>query len=147
MSLNVIDVNIIKKLLSDARKSYRTIAWELGISPPTVLKHVKKLEKSRVIRSYSAQLDHEKIGYDLTAVIEITAVKGKIAEVENHVSRIPNVCAVYDITGLTDMIIVAKFKNRSELSNFVKKDLSLSHIERTNTDVVLITVKEDYRFV
>ena len=80
MSLNVIDVNIIKKLLSDARKSYRTIAWELGISPPTVLKHVKKLEKSRVIRSYSAQLDHEKIGYDLTAVIEITAVKGKIAE-------------------------------------------------------------------
>ena len=127
MSLNVIDVNIIKKLLSDARKSYRTIAWELGISPPTVLKHVKKLEKSRVIRSYSAQLDHEKIGYDLTAVIEITAV--------------------YDITGLTDMIIVAKFKNRSELSNFVKKDLSLSHIERTNTHVVLITVKEDYRFV
>ena len=93
MSLNVIDVNIIKKLLSDARKSYRTIAWELGISPPTVLKHVKKLEKSRVIRSYSAQLDHEKIGYDLTAVIEITAVKGKIGEVENHVSRIPNVCA------------------------------------------------------
>jgi len=145
--LDTVDVDIIKKLLSDARRSYRTIAWELGISPPTVLKHVKMLEKNRIIRSYSAQLDHEKVGYDLTAVIEITAVKGKISEVEHHVSHFPNVCAVYDITGLTDMIIVAKFKNRSELSNFVKKDLSLPHIERTNTHVVLITVKEDYRFI
>ena len=68
-------------------------------------------------------LDHEKLGYDLTAVIEVTAIKGKITEVEKHISKFPNVCAVYDITGLTDMVIVAKFKSRGELSNFVKKDL------------------------
>jgi DNA-binding Lrp family transcriptional regulator len=57
------------------------------------------------------------------------------------------VCAVSDITGLTDMIVVAKFRNRKELSNFVKKDISLPYVERTNTHVVLITVKEDFRFV
>jgi hypothetical protein len=45
------------------------------------------------------------------------------------------------------MTIIAKFKNRAELSNFVKKDLSLPYVERTNTHVVLITVKEDFRFV
>ena len=45
------------------------------------------------------------------------------------------------------MIIVAKFKNREELSNFVKKDLSLPYIDRTNTHVVLITVKEDFGFI
>lgn len=66
-------------------------------------------------------LDHEKLGYDLTAIIEVTSVKGKIAEVEKHVAKFPNVCAVYDITSLTDMIVVAKFKNSTHLSNFVKK--------------------------
>ena len=140
------DVKILGKLLSDARLSYRKIADEIGVSPPTVLARVKKLENDSVIKFYSAVLDHEKLGYDLTAIIEVTSIKGKISEVEKHIAKFPNVCAVYDITGLTDMIVVAKFKNRSQLSNFVKKDLALPYVERTNTHVVLITVKEDFRF-
>jgi DNA-binding Lrp family transcriptional regulator len=31
------DVKILKKLLSDARMSYRKVAEEIGVSPPTVL--------------------------------------------------------------------------------------------------------------
>ena len=147
MSLDEIDLRILDSILKDARKSYRKIADDINVSPPTVLSRVQKLEKGRVIKSYSAVLDHEKLGYDLTAVIEVTAIKGKITEVQKHISKFPNVCAVYDITGLTDMIIVAKFRNREELSNFVKKDMSLSYIERTNTHMVLITVKEDFGFI
>jgi len=141
------DVKILAKLLSDARLSYRKIADEIGVSPPTVLARVKKLESDSVIKFYSAVLDHEKLGYDLTAIIEVTSVKGKIAEVEKHIAKFPNVCAVYDITGLTDMVVVAKFKNRAQLSNFVKKDLALPYVERTNTQLVLLTVKEDFRFL
>src|SRR5215831_184263 len=140
------DVKILSKLISDARFSYRKIADQIGVSPPTVLARVKRLENDNIIKFYSAILDHEKLGYDLTAIIEVTSVKGKISEVESHIAKFPNVCAVYDITGLTDMVVVAKFKNRTQLSNFVKKDLSLPFVERTNTHVVLITVKEDFRF-
>ena len=147
MSLDEIDLRILGSILKDARKSYRKIADDINVSPPTVLSRVQKLENGHIIKSYSAVLDHEKLGYDLTAVIEVTAVKGKITEVQKHISKFPNVCAVYDITGLTDMIIVAKFRNREELSNFVKKDMSLSYIERTNTHIVLITVKEDFGFI
>ena len=141
------DVKILKKLLFDARMSYRKVAEDIGISPPTVLARVEKLQSEGIIKSYSALLDHERLGYDLTAIIEITATKGKIVDLERQIARFPNVCAVYDVTGLTDMMVVAKFKNRRELSNFVKKDLSLPYIERTTTHVVLITVKEDFRFV
>ena len=141
------DVKILTKLLTDARLSYRKIAQEIGVSPPTVLTRVEKLERENIIKFYSAVLDHEKLGYDLTAIIEVTAVKGKISEVEKHIAKLSNVCAVYDITGLTDMMIIAKFKNRKELSNFVKKDLSMPYVERTNTHVVLLAVKEDFRFI
>lgn len=141
------DAKILKKLLSDARMSYRKVAEEIGVSPPTVLARVEKLESDGIIRSYSTLVDHEKLGYDLTAIIEITATKGKIVDLERQIAKFPNVCAVYDITGLTDMVVVAKFKNRKELSNFVKKDISLPYVDRTNTHVVLITVKEDFRFV
>ncbi len=134
-------------MLKDARMSYRKIADEIDMSPPTVLSRVQKLEKEKIIKSYSALVDHEKLGYDLTAVIEVTAVKGKITEVQKHISKFPNVCAVYDITGLTDIIVVAKFKNRKDLSDFVKKEMSLPYIERTNTRMVLVTVKEDFGFI
>jgi DNA-binding Lrp family transcriptional regulator len=147
MKLDETDVKILIKLLSDARLSYRKIAQEIGVSPPTVLTRVEKLERENIIKFYSAVLDHERLGYDLTAIIEVTAVKGKISEVEKHIAKLPNVCAVYDITGLTDMMIIAKFKNRNELSNFVKRDLSMPHVERTNTHVVLLAVKEDFRFI
>jgi DNA-binding Lrp family transcriptional regulator len=147
MDMDETDVKILTKLLGDARLSYRKIAQEIGVSPPTVLTRVEKLERENIIKFYSAVLDHEKLGYDLTAIIEVTAVKGKIAEVEKHIAKLSNVCAVYDITGLTDMMIIAKFKNRKELSNFVKKDLSMPYVERTNTHVVLLAVKEDFRFI
>jgi DNA-binding Lrp family transcriptional regulator len=147
MVMDETDVKILTKLLTDARLSYRKIAQEIGVSPPTVLTRVEKLERENIIKFYSAVLDHEKLGYDLTAIIEVTAVKGKISEVEKHIAKLPNVCAVYDITGLTDMMIIAKFKNRKELSNFVKKDLSMPYVERTNTHVVLLAVKEDFRFI
>ena len=29
------DIKILKKLLTDARSSYRKIAFEIGVSPPT----------------------------------------------------------------------------------------------------------------
>ena len=147
MDMDETNVKILRKLLSDARLSYRKIAEEIGVSPPTVLSRVEKLESDNIIKFYSAVLDHEKLGYDLTAIIEVTAVKGKITEVERHIARLSNVCAVYDITGLTDMVIIAKFKNRKDLSNFVKRDLSMPYVERTNTHIVLLTIKEDFRFI
>jgi DNA-binding Lrp family transcriptional regulator len=146
-TLDEIDIKILRKLISDARLSYRNIAEQIGVSPPTVLARVEKLEKNKIIKSYSALLDHEKLGYDLTAIIEVTAIKNKVVEVEKVLSKYENVCAIYDITGLTDMIIVAKFRNRKELSNFVKKELSIPSVQRTNTHLVFITVKEDFKLL
>jgi len=145
MSLDETDVKILKTLTSDARLSSRQIAKQCGISIGTVLSRIKKMEKNRIIRGYSALLDQEKLGYELTVVSDITVSKGRLLEVENEIARLPNVCCVYDVTGLIDAVIIAKFKNREELSKFTKRLLSLPYVERTNTHVVLTTIKEDFR--
>lgn len=147
MRLDETDLKILKVLTSDARLSSRKIAKQCGVSVGTVLSHVEKMEKEGVIEGYSALLDHEKLGYELTVVSEITVSKGRLLEMENEIARLPNVCCVYDVTGLIDAIIVAKFKNRNKLSNFTKRLLSLPYVERTNTHVVLTTVKEDFRLI
>jgi len=143
--LDETDVKIVKALTLDARLSSRQIARQCGVSIGTVLSRMKKLEKEGIIKGYSALLDHEKIGYELTVISEITVSKGRLLEMENEIARLPNVCCVYDITGLIDAIIVAKFKTREELSKFTKRLLALPYVERTNTHVVLTTIKEDFR--
>ena len=145
--LNETDLKILKSLLEDARFSSRQIAKNVGVSVGTVLSRIKKMEDDGLIKGYSVLLNHEKLGYQLTVVTEITVSKGKLVETENEIAKIPNVCVVYDVTGLTDAIIVAKFKSREELGQFTKRLLSLPFIERTNTHVVLTAVKENFRLV
>jgi len=139
------DEKILKNLLVDARLSARQLSLKLGLSTVTVLSRIKKLEKEKIIKGYTSILNHEKLGYDLTAVIEIIAKKDKLVQVEDELSGIENVCAVYDVTGNTDTLIIAKFKGREDLSKFIKNLSVISNVESTITHVVLNTVKEDFR--
>jgi len=145
--LNEVDMKILKALTLDARLSSRQLAKQCGISTSTALSRVKKLEEEGIIKGYSALVDHEKLGYALTVVTEITVSKGRLLEVESEIAKLPNVCCVYDVTGLIDAIVIAKFKNREELSKFAKRLLAMPYVERTNTHVVLTTIKEDFRLV
>jgi len=141
------DIRILEVLLSNAKLSYRDIGSRVGVSAATVMTRVKNLERQGIILRYSAILDHEKLGYELTAITEITVSKGKLLEMEQEIAKLPSVCAVYDTTGLTDAILIAKFKSRQDLSNFTKSLLAMPFVERTNTHLVLTTVKEDFRLV
>ncbi len=147
MRLDETDGKILKTLTLDARLSARQIAKQCNISIGTALARIKKMEEEGVIKGYFASLDQEKLGYELTVVTEITVSKGRLLEMENEIARLPNVCCVYDVTGLTDAFIIAKFKNREELSKFTKRLLALPYVERTNTHVVLTTIKEDFRII
>jgi len=140
-----LDQKILKHLLVDARQSSRQLALKLGISTVTIISRLKKLQAEKIIKGYTAILDHEKLGFNLTAVIEVVARKDKIIEIENELAGIDNICAVYDVTGTTDTFIVAKFKGRDDLSEFVKKISSKPNVENTITHVVLNTIKEDFR--
>jgi DNA-binding Lrp family transcriptional regulator len=145
MELDNLDKMILKELMTDARQSFRDLAKKTHASVVTVAQRVRKMEKAGVIKGYSAQVDHEELGYGITTVTEVTVSKGKVVEVEKDISKLPHVCAVYDVTGEEDSIVISKFKNREELSTFTKAVLALPHVERTNTHVVLNTTKEDFR--
>jgi DNA-binding Lrp family transcriptional regulator len=141
--LDEVDKAILRELISNARLSFREIARRIGVSTATVANKVRRMEEEGVIRGYTAIVDAEKLGYDIVAVIEVVISKGKVANVEEEIAKAPNVQAVYDVTGESDAMIVARFKSRAELSNFVKKLLSMEYVERTITHVVLNVKKEE----
>jgi DNA-binding Lrp family transcriptional regulator len=145
LEIDEIDRKILDELTADCRVSYRQLAKKVKVSIGTALNRIKRMEKMGVIKGYSAIVDQEKIGYQLTGIAEITVSKGKLLDMERAISKLPNTCAVYDVTGLTDAIVIAKFHHREELSRFTKLLLGMPFVDRTNTRVVLTTIKEDFR--
>ena len=145
MNLDETDKKILKYLMINARQSARQISLKLGISTFTVISRIKRLEKEKIIKGYTTVINHEKIGYTLTAIIEIMAKNDKVVDIEEEISKIENICGVYDVTGSTDTMIIAKFKERQELSKFVKDLATIPNVKNTITHVVLNTAKEDFR--
>jgi len=145
--MDELDKKILQHYLLDGRLSYRELGHRLGVSTTTIQSRTQKLEKAGIIKGYSAVFDHEKIGFQLTAITEVSVAKGKLIELEREVAKMPQVLAVYDVTGLTDAIVIAKFKSREDLSKFTKALLAMPFVERTNSHIVLTTVKEDFRLL
>jgi Lrp/AsnC family transcriptional regulator, regulator for asnA, asnC and gidA len=142
MKIDDTDKKILNCLLDDSKLSFRKVADKANVSAVTVLKRVKELEKEKIIKSYTTELDYQKLGYDVTVIIKMKISKGKLFEVEKKIAADIHVFAVYDITGDFDSVVLARFKNIKSLDSFLKRIQTYDFIEKTETNVVLNTIKE-----
>ena len=138
-----ISQKVLKEYLIDSRQSFREIARKIGISCGTVASRVKDMEKKGIIKKYTTLLNYEKLGYELTAVTEIIVSEGMMMEVGEMIANIRHTVGVYNVTGDSDILVIAKFKSRQDLSAFTKTILKMAHVVRTKTHVVLNTLKEE----
>ena len=139
-----LDIKILVELHEDARKSLREIAEKLNVAEGTVYNRINKLRKYGIIEKFIPIVNYSQLGFDLIALIGITAEGGYLVNIEESIAEEPNVTAVYDVTGEYDMIVVAKFRDRESLNGFVKRVAGLEHVLKTYTMLVLNVVKETH---
>ena len=147
MALNYKDSELLKHLSKNGKASQRELAEVTGLALGTVSNHLKVLEKNKIIKGYSANINPEKVGFTLSATIHLRITKGKIMDVQASIAKHPRVYIVYDITGEWDSLVLARFKDREEMDEFIKTTLSQKNIERTSTSLVLNNVKEEMRLI
>ena len=145
MELNDKDSELLRCLNKNGKASQRELAGLTGLALGTVSNHLKSLEKKNIIRGYLPDINPESVGFTLTSTINLRIAKGKIMEVQASIAKHPRVYAVYDITGEWDSLVLARFKDREEMDQFIKTVLSQKNIERTSTSLVLNNVKEEPR--
>ena len=145
IQIDAIDKQILKMLQEDSHLSYRRLASKMGISGVMASARIKNLEDRGLLKGYTALLDPVKLGYDLTAVIFIQIEGGYLRNLANELSQMPNVIAVYEITGEFDVVAVVKLKDRESLNALIKDLLVTPHIKKTMTNITLGVVKEDFK--
>lgn len=142
MKLEETDKKILNILIEDSRLSLRQIAKKANVSVATVMHHINRLEEEKIISKYTSKVDYEKLGYNIEVIIEIRISKGRLLDVEKKISVHPNVFAVYDITGAFDAAIFARFETTRQMDAFLKKIQTYEFVERTETKLILKTIKE-----
>tara|TARA_Y100000748_G_scaffold298550_1_gene293994 strand:- start:1136 stop:1582 length:447 start_codon:yes stop_codon:yes gene_type:complete len=147
MHLSDKDSELLAQVSKNGKASQRELANETGMALGTVNSHVKRLEKNKIIKGYLAEIDPEKVGFNLTAIINLRIKKGTLMDVQASIANHSRVFGVYDVTGEWDSLILARFKDRVEMDKFIKSTLSQEYIERTSTSLVLNTVKEEPRIM
>ena len=143
VELDALDLEILRILMKNCRKSAREIARELGKSPTIIAKKVRKLEELGVVKSCKAVVDVKKLGFGIMALIMLNVEGAHIEEVERVLAKEPNVRGVYDITGEFDVAILALFRDVDELDRFVKRMLKNPFIKRSVTSVIFKAVKDE----
>lgn len=136
------DEKLLHELSHNPKRPLRELATRLNLSFVTIMNRIKKLEREKIITGYTTRINYEKLGYGIHVVIHIRIAKGKLFELEKKIARHPNIYAVYDTTGDFDCTLIGRFKTTNAMDNFLKKIQAYDFVERTNTKLVLNTIKE-----
>ena len=147
MDLDATDRDLLAALLEDARISQRGLAKRVGVAQGTITTRLRRLEGMGVIKGYTVLLDAESIGWTMTVITGLTIQKGSMIDVQQQIAADPRVFAVYDVTGDYDSMVLARVRGRKDLDDLTKTVFTLQGVQRSFTQVVLNTVKEDGRVV
>lgn len=146
--IDTVDLMILRELRNDCKRPMRELAQKLRMHPNTLLQRIKRLEKSKVIQKYHAEVDYKTLGYDMHSIVMIRIKKSGLED-ENllrDVAKLPEVQALYAVTGGADVIAIVKSKNRDDLLRVLRTIQSESSVLRTTSYLVLLTYKESYEF-
>ena len=135
--LDDIDRNILRILQEDARKSYREIQNDLGISIGTIHNRISKLKEKGVISGYTLKLNNAELGYKLTFLIRVQIDGKHTPELLEDISLIPEVCSVFHTTGEQSAALICRFKESDEVHQFIRNLNEREYIIKTVSNMVL----------
>lgn len=145
MSLDRIDRNILRALQINGRISNVELSRQVGLSATPCLERVKRLEKTGVIKSYSALLDPQYLDASLLVYIELTLKRssGDVFERFNEAAKqLDSILECHLVSGDFDYLLKTRVADMSAYRKVLSETLmALPDIKSSKTYVVMEEVK------
>lgn len=143
--LDKADRRILASLQAEGRLTSNELAERVSLSASQCSRRRARLEAEGYIRGYHAEIDRQKLGYDLIVLISVTTANhnranaNRLAEL---IDDLPQVLEAYELTGSMDYVLKVVTQDLAGLSALVN-DVLLPHesVQRVNTAIVLDTLK------
>jgi len=140
---DAIDLQIIAILQDHGRMPLVKLGEQVGLSSPSVIERVKKLEDGGVITGYHASVDARQLGKDVTAFIGVSINHPRaIGLFEHKVETLEDVLECHHVTGQHTLLLKVKTDDTSSLERLISAIRSIEGVAHTETMVVLSTHTE-----
>ncbi len=130
-------------LNDDARVPLRKMGREVGMSTSGVRRRIKQLERSGLIRGYSAVIDPKKYGYGVVAFVSVDVGPQAMRELTRSLSRRHEVCELHHTTGGHSLMMKIRARDVDSLNKFVDDHIqSFDSVKSVRTTLAMETLKE-----
>jgi len=144
--LDAIDRHIIKILQSSSKITNAALSETVGISAPSTLERVRKLEHAGVITGYVALIDPAALNRSIMAIVQVSLNSHSNAALEkskNFLASFDEVVACWHTAGDEDFMLKVLVGDMAAYEKFICNKLStVPAIGKIRTAFVLTTVKE-----
>lgn len=144
--LDEIDRRILEMLQADCKIALARVGEQVGLSAPSVVERVRKLENEGFIQGYHARLNARRLGLDVIAFISVWTAHPQVIK-DFHakltqLSELEDVLECHHVTGDPSLLLKVKTRNTQSLERLISALRSFPGVERTETNVVLSTLVE-----
>jgi DNA-binding Lrp family transcriptional regulator len=144
MKLKNKDKCVLRALLENGRLSYSELSRRCGISRQVAFERVKKLSEEGIVKGFSVCLDAEKLGFSFQAYVLIIAKPEEELrnELREFLRNSENVRRIQLLFGRFDFFLELLFRDKDEMTEFLRTMHSFGAVERTETFIVYQTIKD-----
>ncbi len=136
------DRRILSLLQEDCKVPLAQVGKRVGLSAPSVMERIRRLEEAGIVTGYRALLDSRRVGFDVTAFVGISMTPTAIDRFEAQLEHVDEVLECHHVTGAYTMLLKVKTQNTQTLERLISRLRLMEGVLRSETLVVLSTRME-----
>ncbi|MDQ2051581.1 AsnC family transcriptional regulator [Natronolimnohabitans sp. A-GB9] len=128
------DLEILELLTEDARRPYKEIAEQVGLTPPAVSDRIARLEDQGIIQGFTIDIDREKLRGDVSVLVELEAEPDAVDDVYASAIELPGVDTVAE--GMDGRVLVRATVSDAATRSWLESEIDFDRLD--GYDVTLL---------
>ena len=146
VKLDRIDYRILRDLQAEGRMTNVELAKRAGISAPPCLRRVRALEKAGYIRGYHADLDPERLGFEVMFIALVgldSQSEAVLSAFASAMAEWPEVRECHMARGPSDFVLKVVARNTAHENDLTTRLTAVEHVATVQTIQVIRTSKQN----
>jgi DNA-binding Lrp family transcriptional regulator len=139
------DIRILTELSNNARITNKALAARVGISQSSCLERVRRLEQQGVLLGSHADVAPEAVGVNVQALVGVQLkrhTRSAVASFRAYATTLPEVSAVYHVSGEYDFFIHVATRDVDHLRDFALDSLTTRpEVQSIQTSIVFDAIR------
>lgn len=144
LRLDKVDIDILKVMMQDARKSYRQISKITGVSTPTVESRIRRMFEVGLIKKIIPFFDPDKVLEGIIALITFRVDNSNLEEIAKKLSEINEIRSIFLTTGESNLMLRIILKDSKDLQGFISSKIKeFGNIQVISSQIITQTIKDE----